>query len=329
MNVSNRVAAHPSDRPSGRVEQTMNVSAGQRIGGGRSAPESMGPSAAHSSDPERAVGLGGAHAGTGRTSRRRLQVIHNALSERDWALLTTLDQHGYLTTLQLQRMHFADHATSDAAGRVCRRVLQRLAEHRVIEHLERRVGGIRAGSASYVWRVGPIGDRLLTQSAAGPRARRKEPSLHHLDHRLAVAETHIRLLEASRDHRWELLRVQLEPASWRPFLTIGGARSVLKPDLYAVTAVGDFEDHWFIEVDRGTESLPTLLRKCAQYEAYRATGAEQRDHGVFPLVLWLLPDDRRAEQLRTAIRQARGLDEQLYRLTTSTGLIAAVTGAAA
>ena len=328
MSVTN-AAAQPSDRHSDRVEQTMSVSAGQRISGGRSAPESMGPCAAHSPDPERAVGLG-ARAAVGRTSRRRLQLIRDALSERDWTLLTTLDRHGYLTTLQLQRLHFADHATSDAAGRVCRRVLQRLAEQRVIEHLERRVGGIRAGSASYVWRLGPIGDRLLTQTADGrPRARRKEPSLHHLDHRLDVAEMHIRLLEAARNHRCEVLRVQLEPDSWRRYLSAGAAHAVLKPDLYAVTANDVFEDHWFIEVDRGTESLPTLLRKCAQYEGYRATGIEQRDGGVFPLVLWLLPNEQRVGQLRTAIRHARGLDEQLYRLTTPSGLIELLTGGSA
>lgn len=326
MSIANDSLAQPSGRRSDRVEPAVGISAGQGAPSAPSAPESMGPRASHSLDPERAAGIGGC-AVAGRTSTRRLRIIREALSERDWALITSLDQHGYLTTTQLQRLHFADHATSDAASRVCRRVLQRLGEQRVIEHLERRVGGIRAGSASYVWRVGLIGDRLLTQAAGGgPRARRKEPSLHHLDHRLAVADTHIRLLEASRDHQCEVLRVQLEPASWRPFLLAGGARAVLKPDLYAVTALGDFEDHWFIEVDRATESLPTLLRKCAQYEAYRAAGTEQRDHRVFPFVLWLLPDQRRAQQLRTAIRQARSLDGQLYRFTTPSGLVELVTG---
>jgi len=71
----------------------------------------------------------------------------------------------------------------------------------------------------------------------------------------------------------------------------------LKPDLYAVTASGDYEDHWFCEIDRATESMPTLLKKCVQYEAYRRTGAEQDRLGVFPLVVWVVPDDAQADKL--------------------------------
>ena len=241
-----------------------------------------------------------------RTGSQQLQAISDNLSDRDWRILHSLTAHPFLTTLHIQRLHFADHASISSGSRVCRRVLSRLAAIRAIQHLERRIGGVRAGSASFVWRLGPVGERLLQRAlggADGPRLRRKEPSLHHLDHCLAVAETHIRLLEAGRSHAPELLRLQTEPICWRPYATLGGGQAVLKPDLYAVTASGDFEDSWFIEVDRGTESLPTLLRKCGQYEDYRRSGVEQRDRQVFPLVLWLLPDERRKACARGGARQ--------------------------
>jgi len=57
-----------------------------------------------------------------------------------------------------------------------------------------------------------------------------------------------------------------------------GSRLTLKPDLYVLTAPrtnqqpSEFEDHAYIEVDRATESLPTLIRKCRQYETYRRSG---------------------------------------------------------
>ena len=70
---------------------------------------------------------------------------------------------------------------------------------------------------------------------------------------------------------------------------------MLRPDLFVSLGVGDFEHRWFCEVDRGTEHLPAILRKCRQYEAYYATGAEQRDHGVFPRACWIVPDQRRAD----------------------------------
>jgi hypothetical protein len=264
-----------------------------------------------------------------RVGSQQLQAIQHSLSDRDWRILYSLTAHPFLTSLHIQRIHFADHASTATGRRVCRRVLSRLAAIRAIEHLERRIGGVRAGSASYVWRLGPIGERLLQrgpQSADQPRRRRKEPSLRHLDHCLAVAETHIRLLEAGRDHAPELLHLQTEPTCWRRYTTLGGGRAILKPDLYAVTATGDFEDSWFIEVDRGTESVPTLLRKCTQYEEYRRSGVEQRDHGVFPLVLWLLPDDARPETFAAALDKATSLDRSLFRLATSNDLISAVTG---
>lgn len=265
-----------------------------------------------------------------RTSSDRLRIVRDQLSVRDQAVLSSLDQHPFLTTAQIQRLHFEAHATSESAARICRRVLKRLAELRLIEHLERRVGGVRAGSASFVWRIGPTGDRLRRQQQGNqPRARRKEPSLHHLEHSLAVAETHLRMLEAGADLRLRVLHIETEPTCWRPYLAPGAARAVLKPDLYAVTtgpgADPSYEDHWFIEVDRGTESLPTLLRKCDQYEQYRRSGREQQAIGVFPFVLWLLPDATRMGRLLDGIRGERRLDASLFRVATSDGLIVALT----
>ena len=121
---------------------------------------------------------------------------------------------------------------------------------------------------------------------------------------------------AGRTAQLQLLTVQLEPACWRTFTGLGGGRLVLQPDLYVVTGAGQFEDHWFIEIDRGTESLTTLLGKCQQYEAYRRSGIEQADGGGFPLVAWVLPDQERADRLRQAVARAQGLNPDVLRMTT-------------
>jgi Replication-relaxation len=201
-----------------------------------------------------------------RVGPRQLLRLDRDLSDRERAVLGSLAACRFLTTGQLQRLHFADHATEGAASRICRRVLARLGRLGVIGHLERRIGGIRAGSASYVWRVGPVGDRLLRQASDGARARRKEPSPRYLDHCLAVADCYLVLVEAARGGRLELLSYQPEPACWRSYMGPHGGPEILKPDLYAVTAGGEFEDSWFIEVDRSTESLPALLKKCRHQE---------------------------------------------------------------
>jgi Replication-relaxation len=313
-----------SGRRSGRVVSQpvapTEIPGSERI----SVPESLSSLGASVLAPRRAPERRGR-----RVSQRRLEFIQRDLNGREQAILSSLQQFRFLTARQLQALHFHDHS-SEQAARICRRVLARLHELHVIDHLQRRVGGIRAGSASYVWRVGLVGDRLLRQASGdGARLRPKEPSARYLDHCLAVADCYLALVGASRAGRCELVRVDTEPTCWRRYLSAGGTRETLKPDLYAVTAVGDYEeDLWFIEVDRGTESLPTLIKKCAQYERYRRTGRQQAASGVFPLVIWLLPDATRQSKLQAALHAARGLDIALFRITTAERFIDVIRGGA-
>ena len=309
-----RVALH-SDQPT-------EDAAPERI----SAPESFTRFPGTASPAERAPKAKAADAES-RLTRGQADRVARSLGPRDRAILGTVRTHRFLTTAQIERFHFADHLSPEAAARICRRVLKRLHDLRVLEHLGRRVGGVRAGSASYVWRVGLIGDRLLRTDPDQPRARRKEPSLRHLEHCLAIVDAHLALRDLAAAGAIELLAVQTEPACWRTATSFGN--NILKPDLFAVTAAGDYEDHWYIEVDRATESLPTLLKKCAQYEDYRRTGAEQQARGVFPLVIWIVPDEARAAKLRSAIAGSRSLDTDLYRVCTPASFPGVISGGAA
>jgi hypothetical protein len=143
-----------------------------------------------------------------------------------------------------------------------------------------------------------------------------------------VVDTVIALTAAARAGTVELLIVAPEPQSWRSYLGPGAVPEAVKPDLYAVTASGEFEDHWFCEIDRASESVPTVLKKCAQYERYRRTGEEQRDGGVFPIVVWIVPDTRHADRIRSAIAADRNLDSDLYRVTALTELTTIISGGA-
>jgi hypothetical protein len=69
-----------------------------------------------------------------------------------------------------------------------------------------------------------------------------------------------------------------------------------------------------------------LIRQCRQYQAYRHHGTEQAETGLFPLVLWVVPDDSRADKLQQALALARDLDIALFRITTPERLIATITG---
>ncbi|MBV9823349.1 MAG: replication-relaxation family protein [Actinobacteria bacterium] len=256
-----------------------------------------------------------------------LDELGRQLSERDWAVLDLVGSHRFLTTRQLQAFAFAHHHTSsESAGRVCRRVLLRLEEWGLLQRPVRRIGGLEAGSAASIWMLTTAGVRLRNLRAGlGAVGRIREPGEGFVRHYLAIADTHLALIQAERSERLELVAVQIEPAAWRSYTGPTGNPVVLKPDLYTVTASGEFEDHWFIEVDRATESIPTLIRQCRQYEAYRHNGTEQADRGLFPLVLWVVPDELRAAKLRLALAAARELDSTLFRITTPERLIEAVT----
>lgn len=256
--------------------------------------------------------------------RRGLDQLRTQLSERDLAVLGSIRQHRFLSGRQIEELHFAEHSTDEAGARVCRRVLARLSRDRLLVRLERRVGGVRAGSASFIYAVGPVGGRLLDGSR-----RFSEPSPLFLDHALAIAEAHLQLVRASRHGQLELLSVEIEPSCWRRFIGASGARETIKPDLHVVTASGAFEDCWFLEIDRGTESPAATRRKCRAYEAYWRTGFEQERLGTFPLVTWVAPDEQRRARLETIIRSTRNLKRDIFRTTTSDQLVELMAGGAA
>lgn len=257
-------------------------------------------------------------------SRQGFDRLRGSLSERDLAVIRSVHEHRFLIASQIEALHFADHATADAGARICRRVLARLATERLLTRLHRRVGGVRAGSASFVYALGPIGRRLL-----GEERRLTEPSPLFLDHTLAVAEAHIELVRAERAGRLELVEVEVEPACWRRYTGPGGATEVLRPDLYVITRHGEFEDCWFVEIDRGTESPAAIGRKCRAYQASWGTGREQEQHGAFPRVLWVAPDEPRARRIEKVIRGARNLKRELFRTTTAESFTELIVGGAA
>jgi hypothetical protein len=262
-----------------------------------------------------------------RVTATALAAIADRLSDRDRTVLASIAEHRFLTVRQIQALHFTDHAPT-SGGRIARRTLARLRGFGLLGTLERRVGGVRAGSAGLVHYLDDAGHHLLHGSR---RHRVQDPSERFVSHRLAIADAHIGLVSADRDGAIELVECTVEPASWRRYTGFGGARVTLKPDLYVETAVGRELVHaWFIEVDLGTESIPTLLRKCHDYESYRRVGTEQVEHGSFPLVVWSVThhDPVKAERRRDALRQAitadRALLVELFRIVTPQQLTGAL-----
>lgn len=261
-----------------------------------------------------------------RLSRQQLEEAATRLSGRDMEILTTVQSYRYLLTGQIQRLHFTESATPTAAHRAATRALRRLKDMGLLAHLARRIGGVRAGSGGLVWHLTHAGERLLylENHTLTPTKRFSEPSSYFLAHTLAVTEIAVQLTELCRKHSTlKLTTLQPEPECWRTFSECGTIQP-LKPDLFAITVSGPYEDRWFIEVDLDTESPNKIINKCERYHKYYRSGLEQHESGVFPLTVWIVPSQKRKEKLIQHIRKAFDKQPRLFAVITAEELEALV-----
>lgn len=251
-----------------------------------------------------------------RRSLDYLATHRDHLSERDHAILTDLERACVLTGAQLQRLRFADIAPS-ARARDRRRVLARLAHHGFVSTLDRRIGGVRAGSAGHVYRLTPTARRLLDTQRDRPTRllRSRTPGALFLAHALAISEIYVSLIEASRTNGFWVSIFDTEPACWHP--TSNG--SFLKPDAYLILTTPTYQDCWWLEIDRATESRPRIKRKIQSYMDYLTTGGTGPD-GTPPRILFTTPDTARSDAIRkviTTLTTETGTD-QMVCVTTHT-----------
>jgi len=242
------------------------------------------------------------------------------LSERDLAITRRVLDLRFVSCSQLARLHFAE-----ADSRAARRTLQRLTRQDVLERLPRVVGGVRAGSAGYVYRLGLAGQRLALELDWLPDRRRRRarvPGNLFVNHALQVAELHTLLIEADRARQVELLELIAEPACWRSYGGVGAQRdATLKPDSFVRLGAGEFEDSYFIEVDMGTEGSRAVDRQLRAYVAYQGSGKEQAERGVFPKTLWLAPDSGRVSVLEGCVRRLPRSARELFQVAPFTAAI--------
>lgn len=250
--------------------------------------------------------------------RHQLRLLDEALGERDRDLLHVLAEHRYATTRQLSRLHRTRYASESSALRQTSRALQKLNTLGLTTHLDRRIGGVRGGSATLIWAITVTGHRLVAGSRSEQlaRYRLRDVSTKFLEHTLAVTELRAQLTELEHAGQLRITRVQTEPDCWRRVLEPSGQGRFLRPDLFVTLRVGTYDDAWFLEADCDTENPAEMIQKCYRYQRYQATGAEQATLGVFPAVCWVVPTLKRAEQLRRYLDASPGLDPRVFTVCT-------------
>ena len=290
-----------SNRPSIRLD----FSAPERPNARGEAPSNGSDSPPVRGLPSPSTAAAPVHSKTTKLDRHQLERIEQQLTARDHAVLQAIRKYRFLTTDQIGRLYITDCSTKASHTRHQNLLTKRLANHGLIRSLARRVGGVGGGSSMQIWHLTEAGHRLLTLNDPGdhPRKRFVEPSSTFLAHTLAIAECAVQLTCLCRESEdLSLEQVDTEPPCWRAYKT-GDKVSYLKPDLFAITNYDSYEDRWFIEMDLDTESPMQVVEKCNIYLHYYYTGVEQKETGMFPLIVWIVPSTARKERLKEYIRE--------------------------
>jgi hypothetical protein len=253
----------------------------------------------------------------------RLAALRWSLDDEDWAVLHDVARMRVAAALDLQALH---GLRQELRVRPFRHLLKGMADRGVLTRMEgRSIGGKKAGSAGFVYVVGPAGQRLLAREESQPVRRTWAPRPSWLKHALAVAHLYVDLRQLEHRDLVKLQAFDSEPGCWRSFRA-SAAASVLKPDAYVEVAVGEFVDSYFIEVDCGTESPSTLARKFDTYAAYWQSGVEQRRRDVFPRVLWLAPTEKRRDVIAVVAARQPTTAQALHRVATYARFADVITG---
>ena len=258
--------------------------------------------------------LSSSSSGVRRLGRSALVELAARLPEKERQIVETVERFRLLKSGQVRRLFFYETASEAGSARLCRKALAHLTEQGLLRRLERRVGGMRAGSSGHLYATTAAGKRLLAYlSGEGVPSNRgvHEPGAAFVSHTLAIAELYVALVERERAGELDLVSFESEPGCWRTYTTPVGASATLKPDALVRAASGEYEYTSFAEVDLGTEGRSALRRKAYAFLYYFRSGREQADEGVFPRIVWIAPEQARVEFMAGLFA---GLPEEARRL---------------
>ncbi len=243
--------------------------------------------------------------------QERVAWLAERLSDRDWQVIEAVNRLCLMSGCQLERLCFAE-LTGHTRAVVRGRVLRRLVHWQALTVLPRRIGGAARGSSGAVFALGAVGARLCAERqatlAAQERVRRPgAPTERSVRHTLAVSEFAVSVVEQARLQRAQVVAFAAEPASWWQ----NGLGGFLKPDAYVCLALGNVREHWWVEVDLATESLPTVKRKLLAYLDFVERG-QLGPGNLMPRVLICTNTPVRCEALRSIISKLPPPTQELF-----------------
>lgn len=234
-----------------------------------------------------------------RASRAYAERLAPTLSPRDWAIIEVISSLTMLTGSQLERLLFPLLTTSRSRSVVRWRALKRLVDARVL--CAYPLPGHHAGSHERCYALDTVGQRLMrirdNLAGRGHLRRPTRPGERFVLHTIATSELYVALTECCAGQHIVTERYLVaDAATWR--LERGGW---LRPDAFCLLRHGVVRDYWWIEVDRATESLPTIRRKLRTYLAFVESGQLGPD-GIVPRILFSCPTEERRAAIRREVQ---------------------------
>ncbi len=247
------------------------------------------------------------------------------LTDRDIRVLLAVVTYYVLSRPQIQRLCFP----TDKTGRVTRRRLQELVTQGLLNRHRAQVVYPNSAPAGSVYYPSAKGCAVLAEYT-GDDAYLLTPTQcplpHHVQHWLAVSETHIKLDEAvdAQDavqlggwiNEWDTVnKDQQEPEKRYQLHTLlnENPRLICAPDAAFTLTVLGFTKVFYLEQDRGTTGVHHVLARKHRGFSELAARCAHRVH--FPetnvdsfTVLCVANDVRRREALRKAFRDADRAD---------------------
>lgn len=286
-----------------------------------------------------------------------LAALRERLTPRDMQIISFIEQAHCAFTHQLTRLFFTSASTEQAASKACRRNMQKLLEYKLVNKLDRKIGGYRAGSNANIWYLTDAGYKLLDlEDPDTPLKRRRflEPSAITLRHRLTSVECYIQMVELERKVQlggkvqpggeaqlekvqsagkaqaeeagdddiissttsFNIRKVEFEPKSWKQYL-YDNKNKYLRPDLFMSIEKDGYEYLYFIEIDLASESMTDIIRQCESYHDCYNSRAMQNEYDIFPIVLWIVPDEKRKERFVKVLKEQYERTNHLFTIITA------------
>ncbi|GAA3235954.1 hypothetical protein GCM10010468_69950 [Actinocorallia longicatena] len=192
------------------------------------------------------------------------------------------------------------------------RVMRRLVRFKAVIAF-RTVTGV--GSAPFVYSLDPAMERLL-RLRRGEELERvtpfRQPFARLIPHALAISELYVRLSESANSGAFRIGLFQTESDAW---WSVPSGRD-MRPDAYVVlVSPSGTADHWWIEMDMGTERIPVIEEKVSRYLGF-AHSNPSTPFGVIPRVVFSVPDAKRREQITKSLEILGDLTKRLVAVAT-------------